>query len=181
MYVLASNGYVLVEDTVVRSRIILSYCMVAAAALLWADFCAAETPAQSSSQPARGADTAASQPSAPPLILRDSGDSEAAPASDTGPGPLWRMLGYSLVIVVLATVMIVVFKKILPRLGVPVPGGKRVVVLEATCIGPRKTVHLLKVGNRDILVASTREHVCMLTDVTGAFDDPETPQDEAGD
>ena len=171
----------LVEDAVVKARIIVSYCIVAAAALLWADLCVAEAPAPSTSQPAREADTPESQPSAPPLILRDSGDSEGVSVSDPGPGALWTMLGYSLVIVALGIVMIVVFKKVLPRLGVPVGGGQRVVVLETTCIGSRKTVHLLKVGSRDILVASTREHVCMLTDVTGAFDEPETLRDETGD
>lgn len=105
-------------------------------------------------------------------IMRGSGGGGER-TTDSGTAILLEMLTYVLIIVVLAVLAIVVVKKVLPRIGVTVPSGKRISTLETVYLGPRKTVHLLRVGAREILVGSSRDRICMLADVTGAFEDKE--------
>lgn len=87
------------------------------------------------------------------------------------------ILAYIVVLGVLAVAGFLVVKKLLPRLGVAGPAGKRISVIETAYLAPRKAVLLLRVGSRKILVASTREGLAMLADVTDAIDE----QTEVGD
>ena len=105
-------------------------------------------------------------------IMRGSGEGTERTTND-GTTIMLEMLTYVLIIVVLAAAAIFVVKKVLPRIGVTVPSGKRISTLETVYLGPRKTVHLLRVGAREILVGSSRDRICMLADVTGAFEDKE--------
>lgn len=50
--------------------------------------------------------------------------------------------------------------------------GKLVAVAETIPIGPRKTVHILQVGTRKILIGSTAESIQFLADVTDAVEIP---------
>jgi flagellar biogenesis protein FliO len=55
-------------------------------------------------------------------------------------------------------------KKVLPRItNLP---GKEIRILETAHLGPRKAVHLVKIGNQRLLIGSTYESISMLADVT---------------
>jgi flagellar biogenesis protein FliO len=88
--------------------------------------------------------------------------------SNTG-SLLAQMLASVMVILVIGGIAVVVVKRLLPRIGVR--GGKRISVRETIYLGPKKTVHLLQVGRRQLLVGSTKEQITMLADVTEAFED----------
>lgn len=89
---------------------------------------------------------------------------------DTGlNGPLWQMIGIVAVILVLGVGGLWVVRRLAPR--IQQRRGRHIAVVETACLGPNRNVHLLKVGDRDLLIASTREHISMLADVTGAVGD----------
>ncbi len=46
--------------------------------------------------------------------------------------------------------------------------GKKIKIVETTHLGPHKMVHLVKIGNQQLLIGSTNENITMLADVTGA-------------
>ncbi len=82
-------------------------------------------------------------------------------------GLLARMLAATLVIVVIGGVAIYLLKRVLPRVGRR--GGRRIQVEETSYLGPRKAVHLLKVGSRRLLVGSSKDGIHRIEDVTDAF------------
>ena len=49
--------------------------------------------------------------------------------------------------------------------------GKKVQVSETIYLGPRKALHLLTIGRREILIGSTNENISMIADVTETFSD----------
>ena len=49
--------------------------------------------------------------------------------------------------------------------------GKRIKVIESIYLGTRKNLHLVRIGNKEILIGSTNENICKLTDVTDALDE----------
>jgi len=57
------------------------------------------------------------------------------------------------------------------RLGAKITNlpGKKIRIAETVHLGPRKAVHLLEIGNRRLLIASTNENITRLADLT-AFD-----------
>lgn len=92
---------------------------------------------------------------------------------------LWKMMASLMVLGVLAIAAWVLLRKVLPRIGRS--AGRNVQLLETTYLGPRKAVHLLRVGRKRLLVSSSREGVCLLADVTDAVEDePRYPQQEQG-
>ena len=55
-------------------------------------------------------------------------------------------------------------KKLLPRItGLP---GKEIRIVETAHLGPRKTVHLVKIGDQRFLIGSTNESIAMLANLT---------------
>ncbi len=88
------------------------------------------------------------------------------PGGDTT-GMMWQMLASALGILAIGVLAILVIKKLLPRLAKS--GGRRISVLETAHLGPNKHIHLLQVGLRKVLVASSRDGVVKLGDVTDAF------------
>ena len=54
-------------------------------------------------------------------------------------------------------------RRVLPR--VTQRTGKEIHILETACLGPRKALHLVEVGGQRLLIASTSDHVTMLTTV----------------
>ena len=105
-------------------------------------------------------DTPASQPAGGPFGLPGSGGGDTT-------GLLWEMLATAMVILAIGAVAIYAMKRLLPRIRGA--AGKRISVLETTYLGQRKAVHLLQVGTRKLLVASSPEGVVKLDDMTGAF------------
>jgi flagellar biogenesis protein FliO len=43
--------------------------------------------------------------------------------------------------------------------------GKQIRIIETVHLGPRKSVHLLKIGDKQILIGSTNENITKLADV----------------
>jgi len=72
-----------------------------------------------------------------------------------------------LLVVVLGTAAIYILKKFGARItNLP---GKKVRIIETVHLGPRRAVHLLKAGNRELLIGSTTESITKLADVTDAL------------
>ena len=102
---------------------------------------------------------------------------------DGPPGPLdmtkllWQMLAYVLVILALGGAIILLVKRVLPKLRAV--RGKSISVVETIHLGPRQSVHLLQVGRQKLLIAGAREQISMLAEVTEAFpeetDEPARP------
>ena len=77
----------------------------------------------------------------------------------------FKMMFSILLVVALGAATIYISKKFLPRIT-KLP-GKAIHIVETVHLGPRKTVHLLKIGNQQLLIGSTSESITMLADVTG--------------
>jgi flagellar biosynthetic protein FliO len=72
-----------------------------------------------------------------------------------------------LLVVALGAATIYVSGKVLPKItNLP---GKQIHVLETTHLGPRKAVHLVKIGDQQLLIGSTNESINTLADVTSAL------------
>jgi flagellar biogenesis protein FliO len=84
---------------------------------------------------------------------------------------LAHSLAAVLVILVLGAAAIFVVKRLLPRLGIS--QGQRVRVLETVYLGPRKSLYVVQVGDRTLLVSGTRERLALLADVTGSVPPPD--------
>ena len=117
----------------------------------------------------------------------DRGLTDKTEGKKPGPGSLFHgqkpsdttgLLGHSLaavlVILVLGAAAVFVIKRLLPRLGVS--HGRRVSVLETVYLGPRKSLYVVQVGDRTLLVSGTRERLGLLADVTGSV----PPAEETG-
>ena len=81
----------------------------------------------------------------------------------------YKMLVSVIVVIALGVAVVYVSKKVLPRFtNLP---GKQIRVIETTHIAPRKGLHLVQVGSRRLLIASTNEQITMLADVTDSAGD----------
>ena len=74
------------------------------------------------------------------------------------------MMSSVLLVIVLGAAAIYISKKLLPKIT-RLP-GKEIHIVETVHLGPRKTVHLLKIGGRKLLIGSTNENITRLADVT---------------
>ena len=91
-----------------------------------------------------------------------------------GTGELFfKMMLMVLLVVILGAAAIYLSRKLLPRFTQL--SGKRVRVVETVHLGPRKTLHLLRIGNRQLLIGSTNENITRLADVTGALSEVDSP------
>lgn len=77
-------------------------------------------------------------------------------------------------VAVLGVAAIYASKKLLPKItNLP---GKEIHIAETVHLGPRKTVHLLSIGNQWLLIGSTNENITKLADVTDALTDLQTKE-----
>ena len=101
--------------------------------------------------------------------------SENHPLEQSNSSDTTDLLGHSLaavlVILVLGVAAVFVVKRLLPRLGIS--QGRRIAVLETVYLGPRKSLHMVQVGERTLLVSGTRERLGLLADVTGSVPPPD--------
>ena len=81
---------------------------------------------------------------------------------DTGLG---RLLFSAGIVIVLGVSALYLSKKVLPRFTQS--SGKRIQVIETVYLGPRKAVHLVRVGEQTVLLGSTNENISKLADVNG--------------
>ena len=101
---------------------------------------------------------------------REGGDDRLANGGD-GLGSsslLANSLAAVVVILVLGGAALVVLKRLLPKLGVT--QGRRIRVVETVYLGARKTLHVVQVGDRTLLLSGTRERLALVADVTGSVD-----------
>jgi flagellar biogenesis protein FliO len=69
-----------------------------------------------------------------------------------------------LLVIALGAAAIYTSKKLLPRItNLPT---KEIRVIETTHLGPRKMLHLIRIGNQEILIGSTNERITMLANVS---------------
>lgn len=84
----------------------------------------------------------------------------------------FKMMLSVLLVIALGVVAIYISRKVLPRItNLP---GKEIHIAETVHLGPRKAIHLLRIGNQWLLVGSTNENITKLADVTGALEDLST-------
>jgi flagellar biosynthetic protein FliO len=97
-------------------------------------------------------------------------DPNFSPASADNLGTrelFFKMMLSVLLVVVLGAAAIYISKRFLPKItNLP---GKEIRIIETVHLGPRKAVHLLKIGSQWILIGSTNESITKLADVTDAL------------
>lgn len=99
---------------------------------------------------------------------------DLAGSGDGGGGDFFlRMMLMIFLVIVLGVAAIYLSRKVLPRFTQL--SGKRVRVVETVHLGPRKALHLLKIGNRQLLIGSTNENIIRLADVTDALSEADSP------
>ncbi len=94
-----------------------------------------------------------------------------------------QSLAAVLIILVLGGIALYVVKRVLPRLGIA--QGRRVQVIETVYLAPRASLHVVQALGRTLLVASGKEGLSLLADLTD-WPEAESPGgsaegDEAGD
>ena len=104
------------------------------------------------------------------LSFSSSPDPSAGPSLGLGNGELFfkMMLSVSLVLG-LGGAAFYLSRRVLPR--VTQRTGKEIHILETACLGPRKALHLVEIGGQRLLIASTSDHVTMLTTVNEPWPD----------
>ena len=96
---------------------------------------------------------------------------------ETG-GLFLRMMLMVLLVVALGIAAVYLSKRLLPRLNLP---GKRIQVSETVHLGPRKAIHLIKIGKQTLLIGSTNENITKLADVTDQLSEVDLPVNQTGD
>lgn len=107
-----------------------------------------------------------SKPAANSLFINDPNLLTTANINLGGSELFFKMIISILFVVVLCAAAVYVSKKLLPRAGLT---GKEMRIIETVHLGPRKAVHLLKIGSQRLLIGSTSENITKLADVTGLF------------
>lgn len=69
-----------------------------------------------------------------------------------------------LLVLVLIVAVVYVSRKLLPKItNLP---GKEIRIIETVHIGPRRTIHVIEVGGRRLLIGSTNENITKLADLS---------------
>ena len=84
-----------------------------------------------------------------------------------------------LIVAALGAAAIYISKKLLPKLA-NLP-GREIRIVETAHLGPKKAVHLVRIGNQRFLVGSTNENIIMLANVTEALSESELSEEESRD
>ncbi len=128
------------------------------------------------SRPSGGPDPAGVQagdsgelPLRDPALSAATGVGPAAPLRvGSGNTELFFKMMFSVVLVIgLGIGALYLSKKVLPK--VTNGPGKEIRILETTCLGPRKALHLVEVGNQRLLIASTTDTITALAQVSDAW------------
>jgi len=92
-------------------------------------------------------------------FLKDYQETEKSDPGDV----LRRMMLAVSIIVILGVAAMYASKKVLPKFSQT--QGKKIKVVETIHLGSRKTIHLLEIGDQQILVGSTPDRITKLTDI----------------
>jgi len=113
--------------------------------------------------------TAPDQPASSQTLPSLEGAPEFKGGFREGPG-MGRLAGQALasllVVIAVAAVSLLIARRFMPT-GPGRGRGKALCVLETSVIGPKKALHVVRVGARTYLVATGVEDVRLLADVTG--------------
>lgn len=96
-------------------------------------------------------------------------ETDKQPTSPTGPESFntrqlfFKVMAASLFVAILGLAVLYLSKKLLPKFTNK--SGKQIKILETAHLGPRRTVHLLQVGNQQFLIGSTNENITKLADI----------------
>jgi len=86
----------------------------------------------------------------------------------------FKMMLSILLVIALGTAAIYISRKLLPKItNLP---GKQIHILETAHLGPRKAVHLVRIGDQKLLIGSTNESITTLANMTGALTQFSTEQ-----
>ena len=91
----------------------------------------------------------------------------------------FKMMLAVLIVVALGVTTAYFSKKLLPR--ITNLSGKKMRVIETVHLGPRKMVHLLKIGNQQLLIGSTGESITNLADVTDTLSETDLSVTDTAD
>jgi|WetSurMetagenome_2_1015567.scaffolds.fasta_scaffold104839_3 flagellar biosynthetic protein FliO len=76
-----------------------------------------------------------------------------------------KMLLSILIVAALGVAVVVLSRKVFPRISSL--QGKKIRITETVYLGPRRSVHLLEVGDRQFLIGCTNENINTLAELTG--------------
>lgn len=85
-------------------------------------------------------------------------------------GLFYKMIFMVFMVILLGAAVIFISKKLLPKMNMP---GKKIQLTETIHLGPRKSLHLVKIGSKSLLIGSTNETITSLADVTDELLDVE--------
>ena len=91
-------------------------------------------------------------------------DTSFGGSSLSGTELFYRTMIAIFLVIVLGAAAIFITKKFLP--GIAKLQGKEIHVIETVHLGPRKSVHLIEIGKRKLLIGSTNENIRKLADLT---------------
>ena len=96
------------------------------------------------------------------------------PSGDLTFGLVWELASKTAIVVALLYGVLWVARKLSNKAALA-PGGAGILLLHTVHLGPGRSVHLLSVGGRTVLVGSTSQQVSFLADV-GTLDDQGSQQ-----
>lgn len=91
--------------------------------------------------------------------------SKVLTADDYNPSAMFFKMMFAVVLVVgLGITVVYVSKKMLPKItNAP---GKEIKVIETAHLGPRKTLHIIKAGEKKLLIAAACDKITLLADIS---------------
>lgn len=100
-------------------------------------------------------------------FLADPNFANPTDISLSGRGLFVRMMLCILLVAGLGAGMLYLSKRVLPK--VTSAPGKEIHVRETAYLGPRKSLHLVEIGNHKLLIGSTNDSITALADLTDAW------------
>jgi flagellar biosynthetic protein FliO len=98
------------------------------------------------------------------LSPNDSGSFDKFPFGNNNDISPLRLVFAVIFVVALGIFAFFLSKKLLP--GIRNLPGKKIRIIETVYLAPRRSVHLLEIGNRQFLIGSTNENINTLADLT---------------
>jgi len=75
-----------------------------------------------------------------------------------------------IIVVILCVAIILISKKMLPKMSNLT--GRRIRIVETVHLTQRKTLHIIKVDDREVLIGSTNENITKLAELTDILNNP---------
>jgi flagellar biosynthetic protein FliO len=75
-----------------------------------------------------------------------------------------------IIVIILCAAIIFISKKLLPKISKL--GGRRIQIIETVHLAQRKSLHLIKVDDRQFLIGSTNENITKLAELTDILNNP---------